>query len=245
MNISTNRIKKLSELQKTINYKFKDLNLLNTSLCHSSYANEHKNRGIVSNERLEFLGDVVVDLVVSDYLYKRFSTYPEGQLTKIRASIVCESSLAFAARKIKLGDYLLLGKGEEITGGRNRESVLSDAFEALAAAIYLDGGYEAVKDVLINNFEQDIIHAIAKGELFIDYKTELQELMQRKSKGKVEYRVTKEEGPDHDKKFYVNVIVDNEILGEGIGRNKKEAEQNAAKNVLKKVRWTKWVKITI
>jgi len=235
VNISPKRFKKLDQLQDTIDYRFKDITLLNTSLCHSSYANENKNKGIISNERLEFLGDVVVDLVVSDYLFKRFVNYPEGQLTKIRASIVCEFSLAFAARKIKLGDYLLLGKGEEITGGRERDSVLSDAFEALAAAIYLEGGYEAVKEVLINNFEQDIIHAIAKGELFIDYKTELQELLQRKFKGKVEYRVAKEVGPDHDKKFFVNVVVENEILGEGVGRNKKEAEQDAAKKVLKKL----------
>ncbi len=235
MDISPKRLESLSQLQNTIDYKFKDLNLLNTSLCHSSYANENKNKGIESNERLEFLGDVVVDLVVSDYLYKRFSHYPEGQLTKIRASIVCEPSLAYAARKISLGDYLLLGKGEALSGGRDRDSILADAFEALAAAIYLDGGYATVKDVLIRNFEQDIIHAIHKGELFIDYKTELQELLQRKSKVKVEYKVAKEVGPDHNKKFFVDLIVEDKIIGEGVGKSKKEAEQNAAKNVLMKL----------
>lgn len=235
MDISPKRFESLSQLQNTIDYKFKDLNLLNTSLCHSSYANENKNKGIESNERLEFLGDVVVDLVVSDYLYKRFSHYPEGQLTKIRASIVCEPSLAYAARKISLGDYLLLGKGEALSGGRDRDSILADAFEALAAAIYLDGGYATVKDVLIRNFEQDIIHAIHKGELFIDYKTELQELLQRKSKVKVEYKVAKEVGPDHNKKFFVDLIVEDKIIGEGVGKSKKEAEQNAAKNVLMKL----------
>ena len=232
MNISPRRLEKLDELQKTIDYRFKDLTLLNVSLCHSSYANEHKKKGIVSNERLEFLGDVVIDLVVSDYLYKRFSKQPEGDLTKTRASIVCESSLAFAARKIKLGNYLLLGKGEESTGGRERDSILSDAFEALAAAIYLDGGYDTVRDVLIKNFEQDIIHAIAKGDLFIDYKTELQELLQRKTKSKIQYKVVKEEGPDHDKRFFIEVIVENKVIGKGMGRNKKEAEQNAAKQAL-------------
>ncbi len=235
MNISPRRLEKLDELQKTIDYRFKDLTLLNVSLCHSSYANEHKKKGIVSNERLEFLGDVVIDLVVSDYLYKRFSKQPEGDLTKTRASIVCESSLAFAARKIKLGNYLLLGKGEESTGGRERDSILSDAFEALAAAIYLDGGYDTVRDVLIKNFEQDIIHAIAKGDLFIDYKTELQELLQRKTKSKIQYKVVKEEGPDHDKRFFIEVIVENKVIGKGVGKNKKEAEQNAAKNILMKL----------
>jgi len=235
VNISPRRLEKLDELQKTIDYRFKDLTLLNVSLCHSSYANEHKKKGIVSNERLEFLGDVVIDLVVSDYLYKRFSKQPEGDLTKTRASIVCESSLAFAARKIKLGNYLLLGKGEESTGGRERDSILSDAFEALAAAIYLDGGYDTVRDVLIKNFEQDIIHAIAKGDLFIDYKTELQELLQRKTKSKIQYKVVKEEGPDHDKRFFIEVIVENKVIGKGVGKNKKEAEQNAAKNILMKL----------
>ncbi len=223
------------ELQKTIGYKFNDQLLLNTSLCHSSYANENKRRGIISNERLEFLGDVVISLVVSDYLYNNFSKYPEGHLTKIRASIVCESSLAFAARKINLGDYLLLGKGEEITGGRNRDSVLSDAFEAFTAAIFLDADYVTVKELLISNFEKDIIHAIAKGDLFVDYKTELQKLLQRFYKAKVEYKVVKEEGPDHDKKFYMDVVLDNKVIGQGSGKNKKEAEQNAAKNALMRI----------
>ena len=235
VNISPRRLKKLDELQKMIDYEFKDLTLLNISLCHSSYANENKKKGIISNERLEFLGDVVIDLVVSDYLYRRFSKYPEGDLTKIRASIVCEPSLAFAARKIKLGDYLLLGKGEESTGGRERDSILSDAFEALAAAIYLDGGYNTVKDILIKNFEQDMINAISKGDLFTDYKTELQELLQKKTKAKIKYNVAKEEGPDHDKRFFIDVIVENKVIGKGMGKNKKEAEQDAAKNALKKL----------
>ncbi|NLX61282.1 MAG: ribonuclease III [Tissierellia bacterium] len=232
MNISPERKKKLEELQAIINYKFKDLNLLNTSLTHSSYANENKQAGVVSNERLEFLGDVVIDLVVSEYLYKRLTELPEGELSKRRASVVCESSLAFAAHKIKLGKFLLLGKGEEATGGRERESILADAFEALTGAIYIDGKYESARDFLLGNFEQEVIYALSKGSLFKDYKTELQEKLQRKTKSKIEYVVVKEDGPDHRKKFYMNVIVENKVIGKGMGRNKKEAEQNAAKQAL-------------
>ncbi|NLY67001.1 MAG: ribonuclease III [Tissierellia bacterium] len=232
MNISPERRKKLDKLQSIINYKFKDLELLNTSLTHSSYANENKQAGVVSNERLEFLGDVVIDLVVSEYLYKRLTELPEGELSKRRASVVCESSLAFAAHKIKLGEFLLLGKGEEATGGRERESTLADAFEALTGAIYIDGKYESARDFLLDNFEQEVIYALSKGSLFKDYKTELQEKLQRKTKSKIEYVVVKEDGPDHRKKFYMNVIVENKVIGKGMGRNKKEAEQNAAKQAL-------------
>lgn len=235
MNISSERRKKLEELQNTINYHFKDIKLLNTSLTHSSYANESRANGVVSNERLEFLGDVVVDLVVSEYLYKRLTELPEGELTKRRASVVCESSLAFAAHKINLGKYLLLGKGEEATGGRKRESILADAFEALTGAIYIDGKYESARDFLLGNFEQEVIYALSKGSLFKDYKTELQEILQRRTKSKIQYVVEKEDGPNHRKKFYMNVIVENKVIGKGMGRNKKEAEQNAAKQALMKL----------
>ena len=145
--ISSKREKVLSQLQAEIGYKFKNIELLNTSLTHSSYANENKSKNSNSNERLEFLGDSVISLVVSDYLYNRFTEFPEGELTKRRASVVCESSLAFAARKINLGDYLLLGKGEEATGGRYRDSILADAFEALTGAIYVDGGLKKLKNI--------------------------------------------------------------------------------------------------
>lgn len=234
MYISLERRRKLEELQTIIGYSFRDVEILNTSLTHSSYANESK-ASVVSNERLEFLGDVVIDLVVSEYLYNRFTELPEGELTKRRASVVCESSLAFAARKIKLGDYLLLGKGEETTGGRNRDSILADAFEALTGAIYIDGKYESARSFLLVNFEEEVIYALSKGTLFKDYKTELQELLQKRTKSKIEYVVEKEDGPDHKKKFYMNVIVENKIIGKGMGRNKKEAEQNAAKQALMKL----------
>lgn len=235
MRISSERKKSLDEIQLNINYKFKDINLINTSLTHSSYANESKMHIYENNERLEFLGDVVVNLVVSEYLYHRFSELPEGELTKKRATIVCESSLAFAARKIKLGEYLLLGKGEEATGGRSRESILADTFEALTGAIYIDGGLTSTREFLLGMFEQEVIYALSKGNLFIDYKTELQEILQKKTKSKIEYNVAKEVGPDHNKKFYMDVIVENKVIGSGMGRNKKEAEQMAAKQALDRI----------
>lgn len=235
MKISSKRQKSLEELQSCINYNFKEIKLLNRALTHSSYANENKLKAYENNERLEFLGDVVVSLTVSEYLYSRFLEFPEGDLTKRRAKVVCESSLAFAARKIDLGDYLLLGKGEEITGGRNRDSLLADAFEALTGAIYLDGGLESGRKFLIDMFEEEVIYAISKGNLFIDYKTYLQEKLQKDAKSKIEYIVEKEVGPDHNKKFYMDVVVENKIIGKGIGRNKKEAEQMAAKQALYKM----------
>jgi len=230
--ISYRRKEKLEEIQKKINYFFKDIELLNISLTHSSYSNENKMRANENNERLEFLGDAIIGLVVSEYLYNRFKEFPEGEMTKKRAAIVCESSLAFAARKINLGDYILLGKGEEATGGRNRDSILADAFEALAGAIFIDGGLNSTRNYLLGMFEEEVIYAISKGNLFIDYKTELQEVLQKKGKPKIEYNVEKEVGPDHNKKFYMNVIVENKIIGSGMGRNKKEAEQMAAKQAL-------------
>ncbi|MCF6466408.1 ribonuclease III [Clostridium sp. Cult2] len=228
-------MKILNKLQSEIGYQFKDIKLLNTALTHSSYANENKDKNSESNERLEFLGDSVISLVVSDYLYKRFTEFPEGELTKRRATVVCESSLAFAARKISLGDYLLLGKGEEATGGRNRDSILADAFEALTGGIYVDGGLKKTEEYLLELFEQEVIYALSKGNLFIDYKTELQEVLQKRAKSKIEYKVEKEVGPDHNKKFYMNVIVENKVIGSGLGRNKKEAEQMAAKQALLKI----------
>ena len=232
MKIPSKRQRSLKEIQSNINYNFKDVVLLNTSLTHSSYANENKMKNYENNERLEFLGDVIVNLTVSEYLYHRYPELPEGELTKKRATVVCESSLAFAARKINLGDYILLGKGEESTGGRDRESILADAFEALTGAIYIDGGLNNTREFLLGMFEEEVIYALSKGNLFIDYKTELQEILQKKTKSKIEYIVEKEVGPDHNKKFYMNVIVENKVIGRGMGRNKKEAEQMAAKQAL-------------
>lgn len=222
----------LEELQKNLGYYFNDIELLETALTHSSYANEHKLHISKCNERLEFLGDTIVNLVTSEYLYNKYPFYPEGELTKIRAKVVCEPSLAFVARKLNLGQYLYLGKGEEATGGRNRESILADASEAITGAIFLDSNYETVRYYLLTNFEADLVHAVAKGDLFVDYKTELQERLQKISRSKVEYAVVKEEGPDHNKIFYMDVMINKETIGSGFGRNKKEAEQMAAKEAL-------------
>lgn len=224
--------KKLEELQKNIGYYFNDIELLETALTHSSYANENKLHISKCNERLEFLGDTIVNLVTSEYLYNKYPFYPEGELTKIRAKVVCEPSLAFIARKLNLGEYLYLGKGEEATGGRNRESILADSSEAISGAIFLDSSYETVREYLLNNFETDIVTAVAKGNLFVDYKTDLQERLQKVSRAKVEYVVVKEEGPDHNKIFYMDVMINKETIGSGFGRNKKEAEQMAAKEAL-------------
>lgn len=222
----------LVQLQNSIGYYFNDIELLETALTHSSYANENKLHISKCNERLEFLGDTVINLVVSEYLYNKYPFYPEGELTKIRAKVVCEPSLAFIARNLQLGNYLFLGKGEESTGGRNRESILADASEALTGAIFLDSSYEVVKNYLLESFEAEIVHSVAKGDLFVDYKTELQERLQKVARAKVEYTVVKEEGPDHNKLFYMDVMVNKETIGSGIGRNKKEAEQMAAKEAL-------------
>ena len=224
--------KKLEELQKSLGYYFNDIDLIETALTHSSYANEHKLHISKCNERLEFLGDTIVNLVTSEYLYNKYPFYPEGELTKIRAKVVCEPSLAFVARKLNIGEYLFLGKGEEATGGRNRESILADATEAICGAIFLDSNYERVRDYLLTNFEADIVAAVAKGDLFVDYKTELQERLQKVSRAKLEYSVVREEGPDHNKIFYMDVLINNETIGSGFGRNKKEAEQMAAKEAL-------------
>lgn len=222
----------LAALQESLRYRFYDIELLKTALTHSSYANEHKMHVSESNERLEFLGDTVINLIVSQYLYKKYPFYPEGELTKIRAKVVCEPSLAFAAKKIDLGKYLYLGKGEEATGGRERESILSDAAEALVGALYMDSDFNTVNTLLLENFEADIVAAVAKGDLFVDYKTELQERLQKVTRGKIEYMVTKEEGPDHNKLFHMDVMINKNVIGSGIGRNKKEAEQMAAKEAL-------------
>lgn len=222
----------LRSLEDNLNYKFNNRKLLALAMTHSSYANEYKMGIVENNERLEFLGDAILSLVVSQYLYKKYPNHPEGELTKIRAKVVCESSLAYAAKKIEIGKFLLLGKGEEATGGRVRESILADAAEAMVGAVYMDSDFETANSILLSNFESDIVHAVAKGDLFIDFKTELQEMVQKKGKSTMEYVVVKEEGPDHDKRFYIDVIVNNESIGSGRGRNKKDAEQMAAKEAL-------------
>lgn len=228
-------IKKLKELEKILNYRFKNKDILVRALTHSSYVNENKLEVTDSNERLEFLGDAILGLIVSEHLYKKYPHYPEGELTKLRAKIVCEQSLAYVAKKYSIGQYLLLGKGEEATGGRDRVSILADTVEAIIGAVYLDSSYEKVRKVLLSRFEKDIAQAVSKGILFVDYKTELQEKVQKNGSLKIEYNVEREEGPDHGKIFYMNVVIDDKKISVGKGTNKKEAEQNAAKKALDKL----------
>lgn len=220
----------MTELEESIHYKFNNRKLLTEALSHSSYANENK-RNRRSNERLEFLGDSVLSIVVSQYLFEHFSHLPEGELTKIRASLVCEKSLHIFARQIDLGRFLLLGKGEENTGGRERASILADAFEALIAAIFLDGGLEAARTHILRFIPEDI--EAQRHAAFNDYKTILQEVIQQNPEEKVEYVIVDQSGPDHNKAFTVNVCLNTNVIGIGTGRSKKEAEQMAAKEALK------------
>ncbi|PAB58894.1 ribonuclease III [Anaeromicrobium sediminis] len=233
-NIDANRQNLLNEISKKVSYEFNNIGLLNEALTHSSYANENKKRNIQHNERLEFLGDSVLGIVISDYLYKNLSASQEGELTKIRASIVCEPSLANSSIELAMGKYLMLGKGEEVTGGRERISILADTFEAVIGAIYLDGGLENAKKFILSNLKNTIKDAI-EGRIFQDYKTHLQEIIQSKGNDKIEYEVIDEKGPDHNKIFYVQVKIGGEVIGKGSGKSKKEAEQKAAKEALKKV----------
>lgn len=219
---------KIDVLEEKIGYKFKNKNLIEQALSHSSYANERKQPG-GSNERLEFLGDSVLSIVVSDFLYKNLNV-AEGELTKMRASLVCEKSLHIFAKQINLGDYLHLGKGEENTGGRERPSILADAFEAVIAAIYLDGGMEAAAKHILHFMPEDIHHFVKPA--FSDFKTVLQEIVQKNPEEKVEYVLIGEEGPDHNKRFVVEVRLNSQVIGKGSGRSKKEAEQLAAKEAL-------------
>ena len=215
---------KLKELEKKIGYKFQRFDLLCQAMRHSSYANEKHMEKNECNERLEFLGDAVLELVSSEFLFFENKKMPEGELTRTRASIVCEPSLAFCARELNLGSYLLLGKGEENTGGRYRESLTSDALEALIGAIYLDGGFASAKEFLHRFVLNDLEHK----KLFFDSKTILQEIVQGNFNEPIEYTLLKEEGPDHNKSFFISVSIGNEVYGNGKGRTKKAAEQEAA-----------------
>lgn len=219
----------LGRFETYIHYHFRDKHLLLEALSHSSYANE-KRRTRNSNERLEFLGDSVLSIVVSEFLFKKYPDLPEGELTKLRASMVCEKALHVFAQEIHLGEFLLLGKGEEHTGGRMRSSILADAFEAVIAAIFLDGGMDAAKRHIMRFIPNDPEEQEPIG--FIDYKTQLQEVVQRNPEEKVEYVLVGESGPDHDKAFKVEVCLNSNVIGTGIGRSKKAAEQLAAKEAL-------------
>ncbi len=218
----------IAKFEEIIGYTFKNKQLIHQALSHSSYSNERKKPN-GSNERLEFLGDSVLSIVVSDFLYKNLNV-AEGQLTKIRASLVCEKSLHVFAKKISLGNFLLLGKGEENTGGRQRPSILADAFEAVIAAIYLDGGMEAAAKHILRFIPEDVHHT--GHPVFSDFKTILQEVVQKNPEEKVEYVLIGEEGPDHNKRFVVEVCLNSQMIGRGSGRSKKEAEQLAAKEAL-------------
>ncbi|WP_027399255.1 ribonuclease III [Anaerovorax odorimutans] len=222
------------KFQKAIKYKFNDIQLLKTALTHSSYVNEfkndraHHNKDEQNNERLEFLGDAIFDAVISDELYKKLWDVEEGVLTKLRASIVCERSLARCAKSLSLGKLISLGKGEENSGGRSRNSILADAMEAVIGAVYLDGGFEAAKSFVLSIFGS-IIEDALNGKLYKDYKTDIQEILQARGEADIRYIIEKEEGPDHNKTFYVNLLFNGKVIGNGCGRTKKEAEQNAAK----------------
>ena len=215
-------------MRDKLGYTFQDEQHLRTAMTHSSYANEHKLEE--SNERQEFLGDAVLSITVSEYLFRRFHM-AEGDLTRIRASIVCEKSLCAFAQEIGLGQALLLGKGEEHTGGRNRPSILADAFEALIAAIYLDGGLRAAQQFILPLVERTLTSG-ERQEIFSDYKTLLQEIVQKNPGEQLSYRLVEESGPPHDKSFVVEVLLNSNIIGKGQGRSKKAAEQSAAKQAL-------------
>ncbi len=214
----------LKELEERIGYRFSDKNLMTQAMTHSSYANEHRLNKLECNERLEFLGDSVLEVISSDCLYHKYPENPEGDLTKIRASIVCEPTLAYCAEDIRLGEYLLLGRGEEATGGRGRASIVSDAMEALIGAIYLDGGFANAKEFILRFIMNDLEHK----QLFYDSKTILQEIVQSKTDEPLSYELLREEGPDHNKVFESQVLIGKEVIGQGTGRTKKAAEQVAA-----------------
>lgn len=217
------------KLESNIGYCFKDKDLLINALTHTSYANEHKHKGMKDNERLEFLGDAVLELVSSEYLYKNMKDMPEGKMTKLRASLVCEPTLAMDAREIDLEDFIYLGKGEDETGGRKRDSIVSDAFEALIGAIFLDGGIEEAKYFILKFALNDI----EKKKLFYDSKTVLQERVNSVKNGNLVYEIIKEWGPDHNKTYEAAVKLNGKIIGKGQGHTKKAAEQQAAFDALK------------
>lgn len=212
----------------------RNFGLLDVALTHTSYANEHKNKVIHDNERLEFLGDAVLDLVVGEYLFLRFPEWPEGELTRAKASVVCKPACAECAAKFHVGDYMLLGKGEEMSGGRNRTSILGNAFEAVIGAVYLDNNYEVASRFVLGHMKK-FLDLIDRGEYDHDYKTDLQELVQKHGDVDIRYDVIRNEGPDHDKTIWIEVTVNGQAMGTGVGKNKKEAAQKAAKEAIEKI----------
>ncbi|MCG8513393.1 MAG: ribonuclease III [Halanaerobiales bacterium] len=224
----------LAGLQRKLKISLKDQTLLQRALIHKSFRYENIGLNLKDNERLEFLGDSVLSIIISTYIFHNFPDYPEGELAKMRSVIVSEPILALKARSLGLGEFLFLGKGEEITGGRKRDSLLADTMEAIFGCVYLDQGFKYTKDFIINLFA-DIIGEVEKGNYILDYKTQLQEMLQRNSDQRPEYSVIKETGPDHNKLFTIEAKYNQESLGRGEGSSKKEAEQKAARAALKKL----------
>ena len=222
----------INELEAAIGYRFNNITLLQNALAHSSYANERWHNSLKSNERLEFLGDSILGMVVAEYLYRNFADRPEGDLTRMRADMVCERSLAQVAERIHLGKHLLLGNGEEAGGGRQRDSILADAVESVIAACFIDGGMEPARN-FINTF---VLTNVPVQKLKnVDYKTALQELVQQKKNQVLSYALVGESGPDHDKHFLVQVSLNGSVVGSGEGKSKKRAEQDAARDALQKL----------
>ena len=220
----------MEALEEKLGYRFTDRALLEKALTHSSYANENRGRGLESNERLEFLGDSVLGMVTADYLYRTHPDLPEGDLTRTRAALVCESSLVEVAQRLDLGAYLKLGRGEEAGGGRERQSILADAVEAVFAAVYLDGGMEQIRSLI----HRVLLSRAPAAEERKDYKTTLQEIVQRRIGQQLTYHMMEESGPDHNKTFVFEVRLNGEPIGRGGGHSKKEAEQAAARDALAK-----------
>lgn len=219
---------------QALDYQFSSTALLELALTHSSYANEHGSDDFAYNERLEFLGDSVLGLVVSDYLYATYPQLPEGELSKVRALVVCEATLCQVAKALEVGDYLRLGKGESRSGGRARTSILADTTEAIIAALYLDGGIDVARSFVLSHFIDSIEQAVT-GKLFKDYKSALQEAIQAKNNAVISYRIVDQTGPAHDRQFCAVALLDGKVLGKGCGKSKKNAEQEAAKFALKKL----------
>lgn len=222
-----------TNLQKKLNYDFKNKKLLEQAMTHSSYTRENKLPRVACNERLEFLGDAFFDAIIGEELYNKLPKQKEGCLTKYRAMVVCENSLAEVAKSLDIGGELLLGRGEDISGGRERVSIIADAMEAVIGAVYLDAGYEKVRQFVLDFFGERIERAI-NGRIHSDYKSEFQEKMQSEGTVVIEYNLLKEEGPDHDKTFFVEVLANGSVCGKGKGKSKKEAEQKAAKEAILK-----------
>ena len=219
----------IKDLEAAIGYRFQNITLLQNALTHSSYANERWHNSLKSNERLEFLGDSILGMVVAEYLYKNFPDRPEGELTRMRADMVCEKTLASVAARINLGHHLMLGNGEEQGGGRSRDSILADAVESVIAASFLDGGMAAARSFI----EKFILVEVPVRKMHnADYKTALQELIQQKKNQTLSYALVGESGPDHDKRFEVEVSLDGRVIGTGTGSSKKRAEQMAAQSAL-------------